>query len=269
MQRVYAVWEDLDSLIKTAEILGVKPTPLLEYLIQEHHTIVAEESRHLFEELDDIPRELIRSISVSNRAYHIVRELAESLRLRRHTVTTAILRDTVPTLKSFPEGFPGIAVLRDASFKNRRFERSSPVGLSNEVYAWVKKRIEANEAEEEGPYTKETPTSYVCAILDAFPTQEFVLAISKMQTEGYLQTQVFTQFAGHHPVRIPLDFYMFLKDVREVTGIPLGQMLSFLVKRELMATEAMGSWTGVRLPDDIRGRWGELLRSMIAHARLS
>lgn len=278
-RRVYVCRRTYAQLEEVAEALGLRITKLIDYLIMEHYMIVTPQNASMFIELNDISPSDMRRIRLTLQAFYVVRDASIACNLRMHAVVTAILRDTIPTLKTMPEGFPGLPYLSEEEDEaaaegrqpsNLAENNGKAVGIDEFTYDAIVRRVrEQQKKDKETERIGRADVSlYIRAILDALPANAFIDAIQSPEMKTFLLRETLKrQRSPLRTVWIPYDSYAFLKDVKELTGVSMSSMLIYLINHELSLSTVRKKLEEASLNSDIRGTWGDVLNDLVCRAR--
>ena len=276
--RVYVCRTTYAQLEERADALRLRMSKLFDYLIMEHYMIVTPENASMFVELNDLLPADMRRIRLGLQAYYVVRDASIACNLRMHAVVTAILRDTLPTLRTMPEAFPGLPYIREEEEEGKKNAVSDvdpehsgkAVAIDEFTYDAVVRRIRESQKKDKeneriGP---SDVSSYIKVVLDALPANDFIDTIRSDQMQAFLLRETIQR--PRSPVRtiwIPYDAYAFLQDVKELTGVPMSSMLIYLINHELKVSDVRRELEATLLNRNIKGTWGDVLGDLVRRAK--
>jgi len=244
-----------------ASSIYIKPGDLVEYFIREHHESLTDDSAHLYKDVNELKHSELLSFAIDIWARNLVKDLAVMYKIRMQTVVTIILTDNLNTLETDPTMFPWIEKeILSRKPRARIPGKTSVISISTKIHEKLNRYlfVIADNIED-----KVTLTDYLNNILLGIPEDE-IIKISQGATKEVLKE--FMDNAGttsRKSVRVPKDFKVFVEKIKDITGVPEGYILDYLIKKELNAAEQEMTINNKLLPENLRERWVVLLRDLL------
>jgi hypothetical protein len=253
MARTYVLDEAYDKLDEVAEDLHIRTRFLLGYLLEEHSLGLGADNVYLVDEFEMLSLDFVRAINVSRAAAYIAAERAQGLHIKIASFTSFVVFDNLPALENLPDSFPGVRKLAGSKL-GRRGTATTAINVSKRTFAWLKRRSEV--------VGTDIPMSMiVSSILQSVPYRDLVKAVS---AEGFAQKleKDFPE-TSLRSIRIPMDLHEEIQSLSGKLGIHMWRIASFLIHRDLEATQMEVTADRRLLPTNLKDRWMTLLKDVL------
>ncbi len=223
-----------EKLLTWAISQGIRPSTILNYLIEEQSYVLDPSGMHVAFQWESTPDSELVRVPISRMAFHVLQNLQEACSgLPVHAITTLLIDEHIDSLTHSPEAYPGLSSLKRRSPKDHRVYRPT-VGVYRPIY---------NVAREQAHLGRMSIRSYCLGILGAYG-EETYLKVSN--TTDFIAFQ--KHYAGHSyvPIMVPVDLHKVLTLLKETYQVAKGPLVSYMLWREL-ETRALLDRQGVKL----------------------
>jgi len=254
MGRVYIVGRVLDAFDEQAAKLVPRPRELLSHVLVSRHHVLDETNRAIAARYDNTPLELLRSARVERAAQYVVRDLCWALNLRSHSVATFIVEDTIPILHVMPDE------LGDVVDFGGKIPSRPQVGLDAHLYRAIQRRIEVCRLPDQSRDENISVQEYVTALVQSIPPENL---LSYLNSDDFMEWRKARAGVKYRAVPVSRTIYIALRHIKTELNIPMSQMLSYLVEKDLKATEVAVSMSEGGIPEDVRKYWIREVKTLL------
>jgi len=257
MGKVCLLRDTWERFLDVAKDLDVGPHRLASYLVLDHSEIASESSSAYIKSFEIKPH--MRDLSTARlamSAHAKLIDLSMALDIRMYAILTAILEDNMPTLQVLPDTFSGLKHLHG----RRRINVTKHISIDQSVYDWICRRARVQSVEREQDIT---PADYAESILTSL---DFTVLAEKIDTglitEAIIRDNTESSSKGRS-LRVSPGVYEMIDRMAKSLNVSKKTMLSFLIRRELKASELEITLNRQLLPSDLQKRWTFLLQEFL------